>query len=288
MDKLLITRRGLMGLTAALAGTSIIGIGEAFAETTLDKARREGCIRVGFANEAPYGYATPDGELTGESPEVVKAVLAKIGIPQVDGVLTEFGSLIPGLEAGRFDIIAAGMFITPKRCAQVQFSEPTYGIGQAFLVPKGNPKSIKDYGTIAGNKDLKLAVMAGAVEGGYAKDAGIELTQLVILPDQSSLVKAVQAGRADAAALTALSIADMASKNEGVESTPPFGTVAGKSVTGHGGFAFRKDDQDLLDAFNAELKKFIGSPEHIALVTPFGFGEGFMPAKTTAELCAGG
>src|SRR5262245_14908223 len=173
MDKLLITRRGLMGLTAALAGTSIIGIGEAVAETTLEKARREGYIRVGFANEAPYGYATPDGKLTGESPEVVKAVLAKIGIPQVDGVLTEFGSLIPGLEAGRFDLIAAGMFITPKRCAQVQFSEPTYGIGQAFLVPKGNPKAIKDYSSIAGNADLKLAVMAGAVEGGYAKDAGI-------------------------------------------------------------------------------------------------------------------
>ncbi len=193
MDKLLMTRRGLMGLTVGLV--SVVGIGEALAETTLEKARREGYIRVGFANEAPYGFATPDGKLTGESPEVAKAVLAKLGIKQVDGVLTQFGSLIPGLQAGRFDIIAAGMFITPKRCAQVQFSEPTYGIGQAFLVKKGNPKAIKDYGTIAANKDLKLAVMAGAVEAGYAKDAGIEMEQLVILPDQSSLVKAVQADR---------------------------------------------------------------------------------------------
>jgi len=285
MERLLISRRGLLGLTAGLA--TVAGIGEAFAETTLEKARRQGYIRVGFANEAPYGFATPDGKLTGESPEVVKAVLAKINIPQVDGVLTEFGSLIPGLLAGRFDIIAAGMFITPKRCAQVQFSEPTYGIGQAFLVKKGNPKDIKDYGTIAANKDLKLAVMAGAVEGGYAKDSGIGLGQLVILPDQSSLVKAVQSGRAEAAALTALSIADMASKNDGVQSTAPFGTVAGKSVVGHGGIAFRKEDKDLYEAFNGELRKFIGSDEHIKLVTPFGFGKGFLPTKTTAQLCAG-
>jgi polar amino acid transport system substrate-binding protein len=285
MDKFLISRRALMGITAGIV--SLAGIGKAFAETTLEKARSQGFIRVGFANEAPYGYATPDGKLTGESPEVVKAVLAKIGIPQVDGVLTEFGSLIPGLLAGRFDIIAAGMFITPKRCAQVQFSEPTYGIGQAFLVKKGNPKSIKDYGTISSNQDLKLAVMAGAVESGYAKAAGIGMAQLVILPDQSSLVKAVQTGRADAAALTALSIADMASKNEGVESTPPFGTVAGKSVVGHGGIAFRKEDKDLYEAFNNELKKFIGSEEHIKLVTPFGFGKGFLPTKTTEQLCAG-
>jgi polar amino acid transport system substrate-binding protein len=100
-------------------------------------------------------------------------------------------------------------------------------------------------------------------------------------------VKAVQAGRADAAALSALSIADMAKKNDGVEATPPFGEVAGKSVMGHGAFAMRKDDKDLLEAINAELKSFIGSPEHIALVTPFGFGQGFLPSKTTAELCAG-
>jgi polar amino acid transport system substrate-binding protein len=285
MTNFLISRRTMMGLTAGLV--TLAGIRPAFAETTLERARREGFIRVGFANEAPYGYATPDGKLTGESPEVVKAILAKIGIPQVDGVLTEFGSLIPGLQAGRFDIIAAGMFITPKRCKQVQVSDPTYGIGQAFLVAKGNPKGIKDYGTIAGNKDLKLAVMAGAVEAGYAKDSGIPESQLVILPDQSSLVKAVQAGRADAAALTALSIADMASKNDGVESTPPFGKVAGKSVVGHGGIAFRKEDKDLYEAFNAELKKFIGSPEHIALVTPFGFGKDFLPTMTAAELCSG-
>ena len=88
----------------------------ATAETTLEKARQQGYIRVGFANEAPFGYATPDGKLTGEAPEVAKAVLTRMGIAEVDGVLTEFGSLIPGLKAGRFDIIAAGMFITPKRC----------------------------------------------------------------------------------------------------------------------------------------------------------------------------
>lgn len=280
-----VSRRVLVGLIAGLATAATIGV--AHAETTLEKAKKNGYIRVGFANEAPYGYATPDGKLTGESPEVVKAILTKMGIKQVDGVLTEFGSLIPGLQAGRFDIIAAGMFVNPKRCKQIQFSEPTYGIGQAFLVKSGNPKGIKDYGSVAKDGGLKLAVMAGAVEAGYAKDSGVPMSQLVILPDQSSLVKAVQAGRADAAALTALSIADMASKNDGVESTAPFGTVAGKSVVGHGAIGFRKEDKALYKAFNTELKKFIGSPEHIKLVTPFGFGKGFLPTKTTAELCAG-
>ena len=286
---LILSRRRLLKSAAVLAAVSPLTglIPKAHAETTFERAKSQGFIRVGFANEAPFGFATPDGKLTGEAPEVAKAVLAKIGIPQVDGVLTEFGSLIPGLKAGRFDIIAAGMFINPKRCAEIAFSEPSYGIGQAMLVKSGNPKAIKDYSSIKENADLKLAVMAGAVEGGYAKDAGVPETQLVVLPDQSSLLAAVQSGRADAAALTALSIAEMAKKGEGVETTKPFGEVAGKSVKGHGGFGFRKEDTDLLEAFNSELKKFIGTPEHIALVTPFGFGEDYLPNKSTEQLCKG-
>lgn len=274
----------LKGLVALGAVTALVGT--AAAQSTLERAREQGFIRVGFANEAPYGFATPAGELTGESPEVAKEILSRMGIEEVDGVLTEFGSLIPGLKAGRFDIIAAGMFITPERCQQVAFSEPSYGIGQALLVAEGNPESIVDYSTIAENSDLTLAVMAGAIESDYAEKAGIPQGQLVVLPDQASLVSAVRAGRANAAALTALSIARMAENNEGVESTPPFAEVAGESVMGHGGFAFRPEDEELLAEFNKHLSEFIGTPEHIALVSPFGFGEGYLPTATTEELCS--
>src|SRR3546814_15285441 len=138
-----ISRRLAMLAAAGLATLTIAGAvaGDALAQSTLEKAREAGFIRIGFANEAPYGFATPDGKLTGEAPEVAKAVLKKMGINEVDGVLTEFGSLIPGLKAGRFDIIAAGMFITPARCNEVAFSEPSYGIelGRASGRERGCP-----------------------------------------------------------------------------------------------------------------------------------------------------
>ena len=56
-------------------------------------------------------------------------------------------------------------------------------------------------------------------------------------------------------------------------------------MKGHGAFGFRKEDQDFVDAFNAELTAFLGTPEHIALVEPFGFGADYLPNLTTAELC---
>ena len=81
-----ISRRTLIALVAGVA--AIATLASAQAQTTLERAKADGYIRVGFANEAPYGFATPDGTLTGESPEVVKAVLNKMGIAEVDGVLT--------------------------------------------------------------------------------------------------------------------------------------------------------------------------------------------------------
>ena len=52
-------RRALAGLIAGCFAAALSGAVQA--ETTLEKAKRDGFIRVGFANEAPYGFATPDG-----------------------------------------------------------------------------------------------------------------------------------------------------------------------------------------------------------------------------------
>lgn len=282
------SRRLMLAAATAALGLASLGAGEALAQSTLERAQEEGFIRVGFANEAPYGYATADGRLTGEAPEIAKAVLARLGIEEVDGVLTEFGSLIPGLRARRFDIIAAGMFVNPQRCGQVLFSEPTYGIGQAFLVQEGNPKGISTYDDVAANEDVTLAVMAGAVEMGYATDSGVPRDRITTLPDPATGLAAVQAGRADAFALTSLAIGQLvenAGEGAGVERAEPFSMIAGENTKGHGAFAFRPGDEDLRDAFNAELADFIGSEEHLALVAEFGFTEAELPELTTAELC---
>ena len=252
----------------------------------LEDAKESGKVTVGIANEAPYGYQTPEGELTGEAPEIAKHVLGEMGIEDVEAVITEFGSLIPGLKAGRFDLVAAGMFVTPERCQQVAFSEPTYGIGQAFLVAEGNPEGLQTYDDIKANPEATLSVMAGAIERTYARDAGVPDDQVMVVPDPSSGAAAVQAGRADAFALTSLSIRRLADGTAGVEVAQPFGEVAGQSVLGHGAFAFRPEDDAFRQEFNRHLADFIGSEEHLALVEPFGFTKDELPQKTTEELCA--
>ena len=282
--KLSLTRRAIAGMVGAGA---LLASGVAAAETTLERVQKQGYIRVGFANEAPYAFATPDGKLSGESPTVFRHVMKQLGVNEVDGVLTEWGALIPGLKAGRFDAIVASMYITPKRCEQVLFANPTYGIGEAFVVKTGNPDGINNYAD-AVTKNLKIAFVAGTAEIEHGRLAGMKRAQEVTVPNFAAAVATVKAGRASAAAFTSLTAKDLASKSDGIERAEPFTFEHnGKKYKGEGSFGFRLADTSLRDAVNVELAKFLGTPEHLKMVTAFGFDASNLPEKTAAQHCAG-
>lgn len=256
------------------------------ADTALDKLNKTGEISIGYSNEEPFAYADASGKVTGESPEIARIIFKKLGAKKVDSVLTEWGALIPGLHAGRFDVIAAGMYITPERCKQVLFTDPQYQLGDTLLVKPGNPKKLHSYADVAKNHDLRLAVTAGTVELKYARDSGIADDQIIQVPNTTAQLQAVKAGRADAAIGTALTMKDLAKKGgSSVEATTDF--VDDPSHIGYGALAFRPQDKELRDKVNAELKKWLGSEEHLRTVAPFGFDKSNITHKTAAEICKG-
>lgn len=266
------------------------GGGEEGKGGTLEEARKRGYITVGFANEKPYAYKEANGELTGEAVEIAKVVLKNLGINEVRGELTEFGSLIGGLQAKRFDLITAGMFINSDRCAAVLFADPEYSIGEAIAVKKGNPLNLKSYEDIAKNNDAKVAVMAGAVEIGYLEKSGVPKDRMVIVPDQASALNALQAGRADAITMTGPALQSMldSANDPNMERVTDFAQpiIDGKDVRGYGATAFRQADQEFRDAFNAELNKLKESGELLTILQKFGFTEDELPGNVTAEeLC---
>lgn len=276
---------GAFCLAAAAAAlfTTLFAL-PAAAETTLQRIQRTGEVRIGYANEAPFAYTTPDGKVTGESPEISRKIFAKLGVKKVDSVLTEWGSLIPGLRAGRFDVIAAGMYVTPERCKQVAFADPQYQIQDTLLVLKGNPKNLHSYADVAKQADVKLAVMAGSVELGYSRETGVKDAQLMQVPDTTAQLQAVRARRADAAAGTALTMKGLAAKDAGqVEAITSF--TDDPKHTGYGALAFRPEDTDLRDAVNKQLHAWLGTPDHLQTVAPFGFDKSNLTTKTAAEIC---
>jgi polar amino acid transport system substrate-binding protein len=257
-------------------------------ETTLQRIKRTGVIRIGYANEAPYAYIDPaTGKLTGESPEVLRHIVKSMGIKRMEGVLTEFGSLIPGLKAGRFDVIAAGMYITPQRAIEISFSNPTYSIGEGFIVQKGNPLNLHSYEDVLNNPKARLGVVAGAIEQQYAEALKVPSDRLVIFPDAPSAVAGVISGRAEAYGGTSLTVRNLLKKanSDRLEPAEPFKdpVINGKPARGYGAFGIRKQDNQLREEINKQLAAFIGTPEHLELIKPLGFTKAELPGKTTAE-----
>ncbi|MFC5286299.1 ectoine/hydroxyectoine ABC transporter substrate-binding protein EhuB [Actinokineospora guangxiensis] len=285
------TRRDLFRRTA-LAGALVLPVAAcskvAEPGNALETARQNGKIRIGIANEAPYGYTDASGKVTGEAPEVARAVFKALGINEVEAVATNFDGLIPGVNARQFDMVAAGMNITSQRCGQVAFSIPDYTALTALLVPKGNPEGVTSFADVKA-KGVSLAVLSAAVEKGYAEDAGV--TDVQTLDTQDTMLRAVADGRVYAAALTDISLKDLVKKNPdvAVEVTAGFvPTQDGQEVVSAGGFVFRSGDTALRDAFNAELEKLHGSGEWLRIAEPFGFGQDNIPGPdlTTEKLCA--
>lgn len=256
-------------------------------DTSLTRLQKSGVIRIGYAIEAPYAYLKPGGGVTGESPEIAKLVAARLGISQVEWRLVEFDALISELESGRIDVIAAGMFITPERAKQVNFSNPTFHVRQGLLVAKGNPRQIHSYQQAALQIDIKIAVLSGAVEEGLLRELGFTDPQLLIVPDAQTGRVAVESGLADGLALSSPTIQWMALQNQlgRTEMAQPFDQPeqALQQRLGYGAFAFRKSDTQLLSAWNQELKTLVGSSEHLQLVSKFGLTAAEMPGNITAQ-----
>ncbi len=254
---------------------------------TLERIRSTGVVRIGYANEAPYGYLdSTTGKITGEAPEIAKVILRRMGATRIEPVVTEFGSLIPGLKARRFDVIAAGMYVTPERAQEIAFSNPTYAVGEAFLVRAGNPLDLHSFEDVVESPEARLGVMGGSVEHGYAKTLGVPTDRTVVFPDYPSALGGLRTGRVDAIAATVLTANDLLHKlnSRGIERARPFHdpVIDGAPVRGYGAFAFRKCDTPLVQEFNRRLAEFIGTPEHLELVKPFGFSRETLPGDATA------
>ncbi|MEZ5772240.1 polar amino acid transport system substrate-binding protein [Defluviimonas denitrificans] len=267
--------------SVALGATTVA----AFAGPLMDRINAGETIRIGFANEIPFAYPGDDGSPKGFVNAEVLGVLAKMGYTNIEPVQTDWGGLIPGLQAGRFDIITGGMNILKSRCENIAFSDPMARIGDAFIVAAGNPKGLENYVTI---KDAGAVMVTGA---GYsnveqAKAAGVPEADIMQVPGPTEILAAVKAGRADAGAGTYFTMKQLAASSDGTVDVTDPGAMP-EDTMNWAGVGFRKEDQDFLDTFNAAQKDYLGSAEMMAAVKDYGYDETTLPGdKTTDWVCA--
>ena len=295
MNRRTITTASVAGIgvaALALAGCTSTAPSDGDGDvSTLQKIQDEGSITLAIASEQPYSWVDESGEPTGATIAMHKEIFSALGVDNIEVEEVAWDNLIPGLNAGRWDAVSAGMSITPDRCAEAAFSDPEIMYTTTLAVPKGNPDGLTDLDSVlATDGDVKLAVQSGAIEDGYVESLG-GYDNIVQVDTISSGLENVQAGRADALALTAVSLDWMTQDMDDVETTGPFvQEIDGIKQIGAGATVFRPGDTELLEAYNEELANITGDEQsYLDLVEPFGFSaENLPPADlTTEQLCSG-
>jgi polar amino acid transport system substrate-binding protein len=240
-----------------------------------DRMAKGDPIRLGFATAIPWAYPGDNGEPLGFVNALTLVVLKEMGITNYETSVNEWGGLIPGLQADRYDIITGGMYILKSRCENINFSDPIGLFGDAFLVPKGNPKGIHTYQDII-KTGAKLVTGAGFNTVEAAKKEGVPDSQMMLVAGEVEILAAMKAGRADAAIQTFFGAKEHVEKSSGkFEVTDPADLP--KWTQNWVGIGMRKSDTDFLAAFNKTMAKVIGGKEWMAATAPYGYTKFQLP-----------
>ena len=284
-------RRLLRGIGAAAVGVPLVGwsAGCTFTEpgtgapkgSVLDRGRDQGYLKVAIFNEPPYTKLEVDGTVTGAEPDVLRAVLDKLGIADIEGVRIEYDAMIPALKSGQVDVIAAGLFMKQSRCSEVAYTEPVIVSTESFAVPPGNPKNVTTIQDVLDKPALKVAVLPGGFEEGILIAANVPAKQRVIVRDNVTGVEALEAGRADVFLLPTLSLQGLAKENDTFEVTDP---VEDAPATGSGA-AFEQSQIEDVAEYNEVLQEFKKSDEFVEIMDKWGFDAEAALDATTEELC---
>lgn len=258
---------------------------------SLEEIKQRGQVRIAVANEIPYGYVDLSGEAKGAGPDVARHIMKQLGIDKIEWITTSFSSLIPGLRADHFDMVAAEMAILPERCKQVLFSEPNTSYGEGLLVAKGNPHDLHGYQDFS-QSDQKVAIMAGADQLEMMQALGVPDNRMVTISNNADAISTVSTGRAAAYAATSLTVSELAKQSDRVEAAANFTdpVIDGEPVRSWGGFTFSLESQDLRDAVSEELARFKQTDQWQQILTSYGFSDTDASESTsrdTEKLCAG-
>ncbi|TGQ80697.1 transporter substrate-binding domain-containing protein, partial [Mesorhizobium sp. M8A.F.Ca.ET.208.01.1.1] len=87
---------------------------------------------------APWNQTDASGKIVGFEVDILNDVCARAKL-ECNIVAQDWDGVIPGLTAGKFDIVMDGMSITEERMKTIDFSIPYASSPVAFLADKNGP-----------------------------------------------------------------------------------------------------------------------------------------------------
>src|SRR5882757_1072984 len=136
-------RRPMHIKAGLLASAVLVILSHAAQSACLDDIRKKGTLTAGsgIMGDKPSLWQDQSGTYHGIDWDLLRQIATRIGVPSISFVTTEWTSLIPGLQAKRWDIILSDIEITQERVikAHVDFSRPYFLLYDYVIVMKDSP-----------------------------------------------------------------------------------------------------------------------------------------------------
>lgn len=200
----------------------------------------------------PFNAIDASGNLVGFDLDIGKALCQKMKV-ECTFIAQDWSGIIPGLVAGKYDVILASMGITEERKKKVAFTDPYYKSALTFVGRKESQFDSFSNDALSGKV---IGAQAGTTQAEFVSNM-LPAADLRLYPSQDEVNLDLASGRLD------LQVSDLLPMLEWTEKTEDGKccTLMGEIITdprfaGDGiGMAVRLEDNDLRQRLNAALKE---------------------------------
>lgn len=228
-------------------GKTVESTGKSEVASKLEAVKKSGKLVIGTTgNYRPFSYMDSNNELTGYDIEWAKMIAEELGV-EAEFVTGQFAGLIPGLVAGKFDVLLSGVNVTEERLKSINFTEHYAKDGAVAVVKKGNTD-------ISGIKDIEgkiVGVNAGSAFEEVVKKIGT-YSELKTYPGAAESFMDLGAGRVDVVAIGLPAAAEFIHNSKDGSSIEIVGEPFDEKDIA---VALAKDSEDLKEAITEIIQK---------------------------------
>lgn len=166
------TKRTLVSLMAGMMLFGMTGAASAqdtganlASESVIEIIKERGALRIGLDFFVPWAMRAKNGDLVGFEIDVATRVAEDMGV-EIEFVPTAWDGIIPALLSGKFDVVIAGMSVTPERHLRINFTAPYATSGMMIAA---NSKTVPGLTRVSDFNNADITI--GAKRGTTAVDS---------------------------------------------------------------------------------------------------------------------
>ena len=216
--------------------------------TTLASVQKKGKLSIATSPDfPPFESLTDSTTVEGIEIDILQLICDRLGV-ELEINQMDFDSVLPGVQAGKFDVGVSGITITEQRKKNVLFTDPYCLAAQAIVVTEDS--AIKSKADLEGKK---VSVQTGTTAESYTMENGYSVSSFSANSDAEA---ALTSGKVDAWVIDDLTAAEMVKAYNETASVKL--VILDEAMTTEPyAFAFALGSDDLVKEVNSILDELI-------------------------------